>query len=278
MNLNLKHDGFERAGRINVPEHLSQRLVTGDANLDAIFGGGIQAGSCIIVHAGAGVGKTSFCLDLCQKLDRVGYDVKYSSGEESKTQLSATANRIKSSNVQLGNITDVDELAELTETNDLLVIDSFQTLTSTNKKITKFKMIDYALDKLISRAKKNGCALLFIFQENGGGKMSGGPKMAFALDTHINIEKDGKIESGRLFFVIKNRCGETGVFGANLFNDGYHYTGLKQHIKMEKKSNNVLADIGIEIGALILENAVKGTKYSGFSRASMALRRLKRYV
>jgi predicted ATP-dependent serine protease len=267
MNLNLQNDGFERVSCVNAPDYLSNRISTGDSNLDAIFGGGLLPGSTCIIHANAGAGKTSFCLDICERLTRLGKRVKYASGEESKAQLSITGKRLGANNVNIGNVTDIDELTQLTYINDLIVIDSFQTLTCKDKKITKSKIVDYCIRTLIAAVKQNGCILIFILQENGKGEIRGGPSLSFFLDVQMEILRDDEEDPNkRIFAVIKNRFGVTGLFHADLTSTGYVYRGkydVPKIIATQKKfkGNKKVVDYAISLGMLVAREAIARTVF-----------------
>ena len=130
MNLNLDTTDFQRVSEINIPSVFYRRMKTGIADLDEIFNNGILPGSSFTVTARAGCGKTTFLLQLCEALSKNGYNVGYASGEENTFQLAFNCQRLGVKSVQIANVTDIDKLCEATAKFDVLVIDSFQALSS----------------------------------------------------------------------------------------------------------------------------------------------------
>lgn len=63
----------------------NDRTSTGIAELDRVLGGGIVAGSLVLVGGDPGIGKSTLLLQMCYNLSAAGKDVLYISGEESFT-------------------------------------------------------------------------------------------------------------------------------------------------------------------------------------------------
>ncbi|MCR6721619.1 MAG: AAA family ATPase [Chitinophagaceae bacterium] len=72
-----------------------KRLVTADAELNRVLGGGIVAGSIVLVAGEPGIGKSTLFL---QNGLRLNAKVLYVSGEESEQQIKMRADRLKISN------------------------------------------------------------------------------------------------------------------------------------------------------------------------------------
>ena len=86
----------ELLDNIKADEHGRQK--SGIAELDRILGGGIVAGSLILLGGEPGVGKSTLALQLALALK--GKNILYVSGEESEDQISMRAQRLKNSNPQ----------------------------------------------------------------------------------------------------------------------------------------------------------------------------------
>ena len=109
------------------------RIVTSDAELNRVLGGGIVPGSLILLGGEPGIGKSTLLLQLSISL--AGKKVLYVSGEESESQIKMRAERISKENQ------DCYILAETNTQNifkqieqlapDVVIIDSIQTLHST---------------------------------------------------------------------------------------------------------------------------------------------------
>ena len=91
---------------INTKE--TDRMSTGIKELDRVLGGGIVAGSLVLVGGDPGIGKSTLLLQMCKNLSHMDKNVLYISGEESLKQIKMRAERI-------GTFT--DKLLILCETN-----------------------------------------------------------------------------------------------------------------------------------------------------------------
>ena len=87
----------------NVPARLNEvrageeeRTVTGIGELDRVLGGGIVAGSLVLVGGDPGIGKSTLLLQMCRKLSADGHKILYVSGEESPKQIKMRAERLGS--------------------------------------------------------------------------------------------------------------------------------------------------------------------------------------
>ena len=72
------------------------RTATGFEELDRVLGGGIVAGSLVLVGGDPGIGKSTILLQVCKNLTEKGKKVLYISGEESLQQIKLRASRIGS--------------------------------------------------------------------------------------------------------------------------------------------------------------------------------------
>ena len=72
----------------------SQRISSGMEELDRVLGGGIVAGSLMLVGGDPGIGKSTLLLQVCHNLTGTGHKVLYVSGEESVQQIKLRAKRI----------------------------------------------------------------------------------------------------------------------------------------------------------------------------------------
>ena len=161
MLLNITTTGFQRIGDVQIPEIFNNRMLTGVKEFDQLFGDGILPGCAMTFTGQAGCGKTTALLQLMEALANNSYNVGYASGEENIYQLAFTCKRLNIKAVNVANETDIDALAASMVHLDVLVVDSFQALTS-KKKLNHAELERYALTTLISAAKKNECAVIFV--------------------------------------------------------------------------------------------------------------------
>ena len=224
MNLDIDKSPFVKISDVVIPDVFFNRLVTGNDNLDLIFGSGILPGSTITLKALPGVGKSVFALTLAELLVAKGYSVAYSSGEEDIRQIAYNCRRLNVQNVEVGTITDVDELLEVLPNKDFVVIDSFQSLT-TEGDLTRQKLVKYCTENLVKQAKVHDCALMFIVQETASGEIRGGTTLPYAVDVNMQILKKKEDKLIRVFDVYKNRFGATMMHEASFGERGYEFLG-----------------------------------------------------
>lgn len=223
MNLGYKTTQFESVADIEIPSIFYNRYKCGIDVIDNLFGEGILPGSSVTMCAAAGGGKTTLLLQIFEGLAKNGYTTAYASGEENTYQLAFTCNRIGVQNVQVANMTDIDELAEQMEHYDAMVIDSFQALTS-KQKMNSREREKYAVNTLTKAAKDNECTLFFIMHLTKDGKLKGGTIVPHTVDVNMNIEIDGEVsENARKIFFTKNRFGALNELTLYIGEKGYDF-------------------------------------------------------
>ena len=123
-----------------VPE-TSFRLKSGISEFDRVCGGGLVAGSVLLIGGDPGIGKSTVLLQVTGALSKVcnavGKPVRcvYISGEESVDQVRLRAARLglASAKVDLASATNVRDIIATLDTGeapDVVVIDSIQTMFS----------------------------------------------------------------------------------------------------------------------------------------------------
>src|SRR4029079_5190893 len=119
---------------LETPAALPERLPSGIAEFDRAIGGGIVAGSAMLVGGDPGIGKSTLLLQVAARLADAGRQVIYVSGEESAEQVRLRAVRLGlgGAPVRLAAATSVRDI--LTTVGEdapaLLVVDSIQTMHS----------------------------------------------------------------------------------------------------------------------------------------------------
>ena len=228
MNLNIESTTFTKISEIQIPDIFYRRMQTSVADLDELFGNGILPGSSFTLTAKAGCGKTTFLLQLFEALAKSGYNVGYASGEENIHQLAFNCKRLNIANVQIANLTDIDELVKATANFDAIVIDSFQALSSKIEMNSREKEV-YAVTNLVNAAKLNECAIFFVMHLTKAGILKGGTLIPHTVDVNMEISID--YESGteaRIITFSKNRFGSCNEFSSILTEKGFIFTGRKE--------------------------------------------------
>ena len=232
LELNFNQTALTSVDNIEIPERFYRRMMTGINTVDEFLHEGFLPGSTMTLTAAAGCGKTTFMIQLLEGLTKNGYSVGYCSGEENIYQLAMTCRRINCTSLQIANLTDVDEIAKLTKTNDFIVIDSFQALT-TKKKMNSMEKERYALMKLVKAAQENECCVCFIMHLTKAGKLKGTTLVPHTVDANLNIMIDAEVDDqARRIWYSKNRFGPANELTLMMTHSGYD-----MHSKVVVKEN-----------------------------------------
>jgi KaiC/GvpD/RAD55 family RecA-like ATPase len=212
-------------GDVEIPESFFNRLKTNEPEIDDMFGDGILPGSTATIISDPGVGKSILCLTILEKLTLQNYKVGYTSGEEDISQIAYNVRRLGIEQLQTATITDIDEIADAMQHFDVLVIDSFQCLT-TKKDLNSRAQVQYFANTIVKKAKEHKCSVFVIVQKTSSGEIKGGTTLPFAVDINIRISKDVDVsEEFRVLEVYKNRFGQTGKYEMEMTQAGYVFKG-----------------------------------------------------
>ena len=224
MDLKLDTTKLTRVCDIKVPDIFNRRLKTGITKIDSLFDEGILPGGALTLTAKAGCGKTTFMLQLLNGMTKNGYKVGYFSGEESIYQLAFTANRVKATQVAIANETDIDTICKYMEQLDLIVVDSFQALTS-KKKLNSRALEKYAVQTLTKHAKQTECTVVFIMHLTKSGDLKGSTIVPHTVDANLKIDRvtDVDDEGARVIYFEKNRFGPLNELECIIGRNGYDF-------------------------------------------------------
>ena len=221
-NLNLKKskgNEIEFVPLSGTQEQLS-RLSTGIKELDRVCGGGLVAGSVILVGGDPGIGKSTLLLQACAKIANLESkpDVYYISGEEAIDQVRLRAKRLKldEAPVNLASATDVKDIIATLEKSPakVVIIDSIQTMyldevESTPGSVSQVRACSYELIKL---AKRKGFALFLVGHVTKQGAIAGPRVLEHMVDTVLYFEGE-RGHHFRILRAVKNRYGATDEIG-----------------------------------------------------------------
>lgn len=247
MKLNFEQTNFTKVGEIDIPDIFFNRMKSGVKDFDKLFGDGLLPGASLTLTAQAGCGKTTFTLQLLEHLSQAGYDCLYASGEENCYQLAFTCNRLNVKSVKIANVTDIDTIAAAMEDSDVMVVDSFQALTTKNK-LNSRELEQYAISTLCNKAKESECVLIFIMHLTKNGQLKGSTLVPHSVDMNMMISHDieSDDDTARIISVSKNRFGACIDVEATMGYKGFHI-GEKVEAKRIKSKKDRKADLKKEI-------------------------------
>ncbi|MGI9405251.1 MAG: DNA repair protein RadA [Hyphomicrobiaceae bacterium] len=195
------------------------RLETGIAELDRVLGGGLVAGSAILIGGEPGIGKSTILLQMSAALASQGRNALYFTGEEASAQIRMRAVRLglEKSPVHLAAETNLAHiLATLKEEKsaDLIIIDSIQTLWSDGLDSAPgtVSQVRAATQMLVRHAKRSGAALLLVGHVTKEGQIAGPKVVEHMVDTVLYFEGD-RGRPFRILRTVKNRFGPTDEIG-----------------------------------------------------------------
>ena len=218
------------------------RLRTPDEEFNRVLGGGIVAGSLVLIGGEPGIGKSTLMLQLALNMPNI--KVLYVSGEESDRQIKMRAERlveVKSQKSKVKNYSEDDSNQSeirnpkseipgcyiLTETStqnifkqieelepDLVVIDSIQTLHSSHIESTpgSVSQVRECTAELLRFAKESATPVFLIGHITKDGAIAGPKILEHMVDTVLQFEGD-RHHVYRILRTIKNRFGSASELG-----------------------------------------------------------------
>ena len=200
-----------------------KRIITRDMELNRVLGGGIVAGSIILVAGEPGIGKSTLFLQDALQLKEIV--TLYISGEESEEQIKMRADRLQMEN---------DNFYLLTETNtktifheikklkpQLIIVDSIQTLESPYVESSpgSVSQIRECASEFQRFAKETHTPVFLIGHITKDGAIAGPKILEHMVDTVLQFEGDRNY-AYRILRTLKNRFGSTSELGI------YEMTGV----------------------------------------------------
>jgi len=195
------------------------RVSVGVDELDRVLGGGLVAGSVVLIGGDPGIGKSTL---LLQALASFAGSLKalYVTGEESPEQVSVRARRlgVAADQVRLLAETSVERIIEhaRSEVPQVMVIDSIQTLYTEVLQSAPGSVgqVRESAAQLVRFAKQTGTALFLVGHVTKEGTLAGPRVLEHMVDTVLYFEGEPG-ERYRMIRATKNRFGavnELGVF------------------------------------------------------------------
>jgi DNA repair protein RadA/Sms len=213
------------SSRENPPQELS-RVATGLSDrlplplteLNRVLGGGVVAGSLVLIGGDPGIGKSTLLLQVSALVAQAKGKVAYVSGEETLSQIRLRAERlgVKGEGLYLLAETELDvilgELERLSPS--LAIIDSIQAVSSPELDAAagSITQVRECTLRLMHWAKQNGVPVFIAGHVTKDGAIAGPRVLEHIVDVVLYLEGE-PFSAYRVLRGVKNRFGSTNEVG-----------------------------------------------------------------
>jgi DNA repair protein RadA/Sms len=271
---------------VTTPEQ--RRIITPDAELNRVLGGGIVPGSITLIAGEPGIGKSTLFLQIGLLLKDI--TILYISGEESEQQIKMRADRLKIQNDQFYLLTETSTQTIFQEIKklrpQLVIVDSIQTIQSPyiDSSPGSISQIRESASEFQRFAKETNIPVFLIGHITKDGAIAGPKILEHMVDTVLQFEGD-RHYAYRILRTIKNRFGGTAELGIyEMSGEGMRGVNNPSEILITQKEDRLsgiaiastiegMRPLLIEVQALVTQS-VYGTPQrtvSGFDLRRMQL-------
>jgi DNA repair protein RadA/Sms len=254
------------------------RTESGITELDRVLGGGIVAGSLVLIGGAPGIGKSTIVMQMADKLGRNGGSVLYVSGEESERQIKMRGERLG---------VEADHLFLLPETNlqailgeidklrpDFVIVDSIQTVFSDQIESApgSVSQVREVASQFMLFAKQTATPVFLIGHVTKEGSIAGPKTLEHIVDTVLYFEGD-RHHNHRIIRAAKNRFGaanEIGIF--EMTNEGLKPVANPSELFLQERPEDATGSVvtvcmeGTRPLLVELQALVSSTKYGSGRR------------
>lgn len=228
-----------------VDEH---RIVTNYPEFDRVLGGGIVAGSVILLGGDPGIGKSTLMMQLAAHLD--GRCVLYISGEESPKQIKLRSDRLRSGASESFLVlaeTDISIIADVIDRNppDVIIVDSVQTMFRPELEALpgSVSQVREAATFFTKVAKGKSIPVFLIGHVTKDGVIAGPKVIEHMVDAVLQFEGD-QHHAYRILRAMKNRFGSTDEIGVFEMRDsGLREVGNPSEVFLSQRSQGTSGSI-----------------------------------
>lgn len=223
--INSKQLNQSRLKRVtrNAPRKVSEietqnetRIHMPSEELNRVLGGGLVAGSLVLIGGEPGIGKSTLVLQNILAIKTK--TILYVSGEESAIQLKLRAERIgrQSDNCYIVCETSLENIFEHIEDvqPEIVIVDSIQTIATDTIESSagSVSQVRECSAQLLKFAKESGVPVLLVGHINKEGSIAGPKVLEHIVDVVLQFEGDRQYMY-RILRSIKNRFGSTSELG-----------------------------------------------------------------
>ncbi len=193
------------------------RTPSGISEFDNVLGGGIVAGSLVLLGGDPGIGKSTLLTQIGAHLSKTKR-VLYFSAEESCSQVKMRAERLNldTSDMYVVNETCIDGLEAELDGVEFCIIDSIQAVYTDDLSSSSGSVgqVRECASKLMRIAKSRNVTFFIVGHVTKEGALAGPKVLEHIMDTVLYFEGENQ-ENFRILRAVKNRFGnvaEVGVF------------------------------------------------------------------
>ncbi len=254
------------------------RTASGIDELDRVLGGGIVAGSLVLIGGAPGIGKSTIVMQMADKLGRNGTKVLYVSGEESERQIKMRGERlgVEAQNLLLLPETNLQSILAETEKlrPDFVIVDSIQTVFSDQIESApgSVSQVRDVASQFMTFAKQTATPVFLTGHVTKEGSIAGPKTLEHIVDTVLYFEGD-RHHNHRIIRATKNRFGaanEIGVF--EMTNTGLVPVGNPSELFLQERPENATGSVvtvcmeGTRPMLVEVQALVSGTKFGSGRR------------
>lgn len=249
------------------------RNSSGIEEFDRVLGGGIVAGSLVLIGGSPGIGKSTIVIQMADKLSESGGKVLYVSGEESEKQIKMRGERlgVNADNLFLLPETNLENiLIEIDKSKpDYVIVDSIQTVFT--EKIESapgsVSQVREVAAQFMMFAKGTATPVFLIGHVTKEGSIAGPKALEHIVDTVLYFEGD-RHHNHRIIRATKNRFGaanEIGVF--EMTNEGLKAVGNPSEVFLQERPEGASGSVvtvcmeGTRPMLVEIQALVTGTKF-----------------
>jgi len=206
-------------GAAEVPEAEEARTPSGIGEFDRALGGGLVAGSAVLLGGEPGIGKSTLLLQALVGFAEAGArPALYVTGEESLGQVIARARRLRvaTEHLRLLAETHLETILAMAaaERPRVLVVDSVQTLASDRLDSApgSVSQVRESAAELVRYAKTRGAGLFLVGHVTKEGAIAGPRVLEHMVDTVLYFESEASSRF-RAIRAVKNRFGAANELG-----------------------------------------------------------------
>jgi DNA repair protein RadA/Sms len=268
-NVRFSSDAFREVKPVPYGEIESQddaRTSSGIAEFDRVLGGGIVAGSLVLIGGSPGIGKSTIVIQIADRLSREDAKVLYVSGEESERQIKMRGERL---GLDAGNLfllpeTNLENILAETEKlkPEFVIFASVQTVFC--QSVSQVREVAGAF---MIFAKQTGTPVFLIGHVTKEGSIAGPKALEHIVDTVLYFEGD-RHHNHRIIRATKNRFGaanEIGIF--EMTGEGLRAVGNPSEVFLQERPEGASGSVvtvcmeGTRPMLVEIQALVTGTKF-----------------